>query len=69
MLHQIRADARTKLLPVVILTSSQEDKDVVGGYAEGANSYIVKPVDFMRFAEAVRSLGLYWAVVNQGPPE
>ena len=68
VLRRIRADERTKLLPVVILTSSREDKDVLGGYASGVNSYVVKPVDFTQFAEAVRLLGLYWLVLNQGAP-
>jgi two-component system, response regulator len=68
VLRAIRGDERTKLLPVVILTSSNEDKDLVGGYECGANSYIVKPVDFTRFAEAIKQLGLYWLVLNQRPP-
>jgi two-component system response regulator len=68
VLRAIRADARTKLLPVVILTSSKEDKDLTEGYELGANSYIVKPVDFTQFADAVRQLGLYWLVLNQEPP-
>lgn len=67
VLRAIRADARTHLLPVVILTSSNEDRDLAEGYAGGANSYVVKPVDFVQFAEAVRQLGLYWLVLNQRP--
>jgi two-component system, response regulator len=68
VLRAIRADARTKLLAVVILTSSKEDRDLMDGYESGANSYIVKPVDFTQFAEAVRQLGIYWLVLNERPP-
>jgi len=68
VLRHIRADERTKLLPVVILTSSKEDRDLRGGYSLGTNSYVVKPIDFTQFAEAVRQLGLYWLLVNQPAP-
>jgi CheY-like chemotaxis protein len=68
VLRRVRADARTKLLPVVILTSSSEEQDMIEGYRLGANSYVRKPVDFGHFAEAVRHLGLYWVLVNQPPP-
>jgi CheY-like chemotaxis protein len=68
VLRAIRADARTKLLPVVVLTSSKQDRDLVDGYSLGANSYVVKPVDFWQFSEAVRQLGLYWLVLNELSP-
>ena len=68
VLQRMRADERTKLVPVVILTSSKEEKDMVNGYKFGANSYVRKPVDFTQFVEAARQLGLYWLVINEPPP-
>lgn len=69
VLRRIRADQRTKLLPVVILTSSNEERDRLQGYDIGANSYVRKPVDFVQFTEAVRQLGLYWLLLNEKPPQ
>jgi two-component system response regulator len=68
VLRRIRADERTQLLPVVILTSSNEDQDRLKGYKLGANSYVRKPVDFNQFVDAVLQLGLYWLVLNEAPP-
>lgn len=68
VLKRMRADERTRLLPVVILTSSREERDVANGYGSGANSYVRKPVDFADFREAVRQLGLYWLLLNEQPP-
>lgn len=68
VLRRIRADSRTALQPVVILTSSRQDQDIVEGYRLGANSYVRKPVDFEQFIEATRQLGLYWMLLNEGPP-
>jgi CheY-like chemotaxis protein len=68
VLRRIRADERTRLLPVVILTSSKEEEDVVRSYTLGANSYVRKPVDFGQFAEAIKSLGVFWLLFNEFPP-
>jgi len=68
VLREIKNDARTKTIPVVILTSSKEEKDLVEGYTLGVNSYIQKPVDFEQFREAIKQVGLYWLVVNQPAP-
>lgn len=68
VLRRLRADRRTKLLPVVLLTSSNEEEDLLNGYGLGANSYVRKPVDFDKFKEAIRQLSLYWLVLNEPPP-
>ncbi len=68
VLRALRDDPRTKRLPIVILTSSAEEQDILAGYDLGANSYIRKPVDFTQFVEAVRQLGLYWLVLNEPVP-
>ena len=68
VLKRLRNDDRTKLLPVVVLTSSKEDRDLNESYRLGANSYIRKPVDFVQFSEAIKQLGLYWLVLNEAPP-
>jgi two-component system, response regulator len=67
VLKQLRADARTRRLPVVVLTSSNEDRDIIASYDLGANSFVRKPVDFAQFSEAARQLGLYWLVLNEMP--
>ncbi len=68
VLRRMRADERTRLLPVVILTSSKEEYDLMTGYSLGANAYIRKPVDFIQFSEAIQQLGLFWLVLNEPPP-
>ena len=68
VLRRIRADERTRRLPVVVLTSSREEQDVLRSYDSGANSFVRKPVDFMQFTDAARHLGLYWLVMNESPP-
>ena len=68
VLRQLRADARTRALPIVILTSSREEQDLARSYGLGANSYIRKPVDFQQFVEAVRQIGAYWLILNENPP-
>lgn len=68
VLRQIRADPRTRRTPVVILTTSKEDQDLIQSYELGANSYVRKPVDFERFTEAVNNLGMYWLLINELPP-
>jgi len=69
VLRQVRANEQTRLLPIVILTSSKEEQDLLSGYRLGANSYVRKPVDFAQFVDAVRQLGLYWLVLNERPPQ
>jgi CheY-like chemotaxis protein len=68
VLREIKADPRTRGIPVVILTSSREERDLIEGYHLGANSYIQKPVDFGQFQQTIREMGYYWLVVNQSPP-
>ena len=69
VLRRIRSDERTRYLPVVVLTSSREDRDLIDTYALGVNSYIVKPVDFAKFTDAITRLGEYWLFLNQVPPD
>lgn len=68
VLRRVRGNERTRLLPVVILTSSKEEQDIINGYRLGANSYVRKPVNFDEFIEAARQLGLYWLLLNESPP-
>ena len=68
VLRRIRSDPRTRMLPVVILTSSKEERDMIEAYSSGANSYVRKPVDFNQFVGAIGQLGLYWLVLNEAPP-
>jgi CheY-like chemotaxis protein len=68
VLQQIKSDPQLKMIPVVVLTSSREEQDLVMSYQQGVNAYIVKPVQFQEFVEAVRLLGIFWAVVNEPPP-
>ena len=68
ILRQVKNDSRTKIIPIVILTSSKEDSDLIEGYNLGVNSYIVKPVNFESFAKAIAELGFYWIILNQQPP-
>jgi CheY-like chemotaxis protein len=68
VLQQIRADERMRMIPVVMLTSSHEEKDMMRSYQLGVNAYVVKPVDFHEFINAVKELGMFWAVINEPPP-
>jgi CheY-like chemotaxis protein len=68
VLHQMKSDEGTKSIPVVILTSSREDKDIIAGYAHGTNGYVVKPIDFHEFVDTIGQLGAFWAIINQPPP-
>jgi CheY-like chemotaxis protein len=69
VLKRIKADDKLKFIPVVILTSSREERDLVEGYRNGANAYVVKPVDFHEFIDAMKTFGVFWAVLNEAPPE
>jgi DNA-binding response OmpR family regulator len=68
VLKEIKSDAKLKLIPVVVLTSSKEEKDMVASYKLGVNAYVVKPVDFHEFVNAIKELGVFWALINQPPP-
>jgi CheY-like chemotaxis protein len=69
VLRQLKQDDQLKLIPVVIMTSSREEQDVIESYRLGVNAYVIKPVDFSQFTEAIKTLGLFWLVINQPPPE
>jgi len=68
VLQQIKSDAKLKLIPVVVLTSSHEEKDMIASYKLGVNAYVVKPVDFHEFVNAIKELGIFWAIINEAPP-
>jgi DNA-binding response OmpR family regulator len=68
VLEQVRADEKLKMIPVVILTSSHEERDLVKGYKLGVNAYVVKPVDFHQFVNAIKEVGVFWALINEPPP-
>jgi CheY-like chemotaxis protein len=68
VLQQIKADEKLKMIPVVVLTSSREERDMVASYKHGVNAYVVKPVDFHEFVNAIKELGVFWAIINEPPP-
>ena len=68
VLQQIKSDQKLRMIPVVVLTSSREERDMVASYSLGVNAYVVKPVDFHEFVNAIRELGIFWAIINQPPP-
>jgi len=68
VLHQIKSDENLRMVPVVVLTSSREEKDMVTSYKLGVNAYVVKPVDFHEFVNAIKELGMFWAIINEPPP-
>ena len=68
VLQQVKSDEQLRIIPVVVLTSSREEKDMVASYRLGVNAYVVKPVDFHEFVDAIKELGVFWAVINQAPP-
>ena len=69
ILRQVRSDEKLKLVPIVVLTSSKNERDVVASYENGVNAYVVKPVDFQQFVNVIRQLGMFWTVINELPPE